>query len=367
MLRSPVPASAQLVPTSMLWPAETKPPFEKSMHVSVAGRSAKIVYLKLTFPRLKKPPPPGVAVLLLMVTPISVAVPASCIIAAPESALLPKMVTFVRLTSKSLPKPPPPPAELPLSVTRFSVADVPLVKTPPPMHPPLQTLLLTVTSVSDTTSVFEMPPPCRAAVFCVTTTLLRLRVAVFVPVAPVWMPPPAALPGFPLRIVTPEIDVVPLANTSNTRSIPPPSMIELAAPAPVMVTGSVMSRSPVAAASSPWPAIVSVMVPAGMTMVSAPVFAFDAWIAARSVQATGAAVAQLVDVDVALGRSAVLLTVNVFAAAWAGVWLTRTERTTRSGTRGVHLRRVPVLRFMGDTRSTPAAMPRSLRIERWAA
>jgi hypothetical protein len=127
LARSPVPASAQLVPTSRLWPADRKPPFEKSMHVSVAGRSAKIVYLVLTFPRLKNPPPPGVAVLLLIVTLASVAVPTSCIIAAPEAALLPKIVTLVRLTSKSLPSPPPPPAELPLSVTRFSVAGLPLV------------------------------------------------------------------------------------------------------------------------------------------------------------------------------------------------------------------------------------------------
>ena len=44
---------------------------------------------------------------------------------------------------------------------------------------------------------------------------------------------------------------------SNIRSIPFPSRIVLVAPAPVMVvTSSVMSRSPVAAASSPRPAIV---------------------------------------------------------------------------------------------------------------
>jgi len=311
---SPVPARAQLVPMSMLWPPETKPPFEKSRHVSVAGRSAKIVYLKLTFARLKKPPPPASAVLLLIVTPISVAIPSSCMIAAPEAAELPKIVTLVRLTSESLPSPPPPPAELPLSVTRFSVAVSPL-KTPPPMHPsPPQTLSLTVTSMSETTSMFEMPPPWISAVFCDTTTLVRLRVATFVPMPPVRMPPPAAEPGLPLRIVTPEIDVVPLANTSNTRSSPPPSMIELVAPAPVMVTASVMSRSPVAAASSPRPAIVSVNVPAGMTMVSVPLFAFDAWMAARRVQTTGATVAQLVAVA-PLGLSAVLLTVKVFAAA----------------------------------------------------
>ena len=254
---SPVPARPQLVPTSMLCPPETNPPFEKSMHVSVAGRSAKIVYLKLKVARLKTPPPPCWAVLLLIVTPISVAVPASCMIAAPEAALLPKIVTLVRLTSESLPSPPPPPAELPLRVTRFSVAVAPL-KTPPPMHPsPPQVLSRTVTSISDRTSMFEMPPPCTAAVFCDTTTWFRLSVATLVPMPPLRMPPPGKAPGLPLRIVTPEIDVMPLANTSNTRSLAFPSMIVLAAPAPVMVTTSVTSRSPVAARSSPRPPMVS--------------------------------------------------------------------------------------------------------------
>jgi len=47
------------------------------------------------------------------------------------------------------------------------------------------------------------------------------------------------------------------AEMSKMRSIPFPSRIVLSAPAPVMVTSSVMSRSPVAATSSPWPAILS--------------------------------------------------------------------------------------------------------------
>jgi len=89
LLLSPMPARAQLVPTSMLWPPDTKPPNEKSMHVSTAGRSPKIVYLTLTSLRLTNPPPPGVAALLLIVTLKSVASPAPCFIAAPEAALLP--------------------------------------------------------------------------------------------------------------------------------------------------------------------------------------------------------------------------------------------------------------------------------------
>jgi hypothetical protein len=122
LLRSPVPARPQVVPMSMLCPFETKLA-PKFMHVSVAGASAKIVYLKFMSPRFSMPPPPGSAVLLLIVTLTSVAVPTSCMIAAPEPALLPKIVTLVRLTSKSLPIAPPEPAELPFRVTRFSVVE----------------------------------------------------------------------------------------------------------------------------------------------------------------------------------------------------------------------------------------------------
>ena len=94
MIRSPVPVRPQVLPTSMLCPPETKPA-PKSMHVSLAGESAKIVYLnvnvnpKLGFARLTTPPPPDCAMLLLIVTLFSVAFPLSCMIAAPESAELP--------------------------------------------------------------------------------------------------------------------------------------------------------------------------------------------------------------------------------------------------------------------------------------
>jgi hypothetical protein len=260
----------------MLCPADTKRPFEKSRHVSVAGRSPKIEYLALTSPRLKNPPPPGVAVLLLIVTPRSVARPLLCITAAPDSAVLPNMVTLVRVTSESLSSAPPPPPSCPFNVTRLSVARVPFVKMPPPPQPPAQTLLLTVQSTSDRMSKFAMPPPCTVAVFWVTTTLLRLSVAVFAPMPPFAMPPPAALPEFPLRIVSPEMDVVPFAKTSKIRSSPPASTIVVPAPAPVMLTASVMSRSPVEARSSPRPARVNVKVPAGTTIVSTPLLAFAA-------------------------------------------------------------------------------------------
>src|SRR5439155_14600133 len=181
------------------------------------------------------------------------------------SALLSYIVTLVKFTLASLPSPPRPGAEFPLSVTRFRVARLEvlpfMLKMPPPKHEvPAQVLSLTVTSVSDRISLFAIPPP-GPLVFCVTTTLLRFNVTTLLPAAPpVWMPPPDASmqvwpcgqpaaatqicvlvveqvpPGFPLRIVTPEMVVAPLANTSNTRSIPFPSMITLLAPAPVMLT-----------------------------------------------------------------------------------------------------------------------------------
>ena len=265
-------------------------------------------------------------------------------------------MTSVRVTSESLPIAPPPLAELPLNVTRFSVALIPFVKRPPPVQPPTQVLLLTVESVSDTLSKFMMPAPCTPAVFWLTTTLVRLSVATFEPMPPVAMPPPAAAPGFPLRIVMPDIDVVPFAKTSNTRSIPPPSMIDVVAPAPVMMTASVMSRSPVAARSSPRPAIVSVKVLAGMVIVSTPLLAFDAWMAARSVQTTGAVVAQFVATG-PLGLSCVLVTLKVFAAARSGAGMASRHRTTTSEDQRVRRRRVSIV---GVTRVTPSRRPRRL-------
>src|SRR3989442_13000136 len=129
---------------------------------------------------------------------------------------------------------------------------------PPPKHAePAQVLLLTMTSVSDRISLFEIPPPFPPLVFCVTATLIRFSVTtLFARMAPVRTPPPGlntqvspdgqavpapqvcvmvieqvGTPGFPLRIVTPEMVVVPLPNTANTQSLPLPSMITLLPPA----------------------------------------------------------------------------------------------------------------------------------------
>src|SRR2546426_6490178 len=195
---------SQLVPTSVLCPFDVKIAW-KGWHASLAGSCAKMVYLNVAVPRLKKAPAPSAPMLLLMVTLTSVAVPLSFSSPAPESAVLPYIVTLVRFTasvpqsvglqSESLRSPPPPFAELPLRVTRFSVA-VPwfLLKMPPPKHEvPAQVLLLTVTSVSDRLSLFTIPPP-GPLVFCVTTTLLSFSVTkLLVPARPpVWMPPPDA-------------------------------------------------------------------------------------------------------------------------------------------------------------------------------
>ncbi len=124
-----------------------------------------------------------------------------------------------------------------------------------------------------------MPPP-LSAVLLVTLLSVSVRLPTLK------MPPPGAAPALPLVMVTPESTSVAKLCTWNTRSIPPPLMVVKAAPAPVIVTllKTVMSRSPVAAASSPAPAMVSVKVPAGSAIVSSPGSAFASWMAARSVQ-----------------------------------------------------------------------------------
>jgi hypothetical protein len=124
--------------------------------------------------------------------------------------------------------------------------------------------------------------------------------------------PPASTPNpeNPLRAVTPWIVTLPaVSKMSNTRSIRPASMIVDVAPAPLMVTGRVISRSPVAARSSPAPATVSVYVPAGSVMISAAVVALAALMASRSVQPP-AVVAHTPSVP-----SAVVLTTNVAASS----------------------------------------------------
>src|SRR5438477_5024793 len=95
--------------------------------------------------------------------------------------------------------------------------------------------------------------------------------------------------------------------------VPVPTIVSFPVPT------SLMSRSPVAAASSLRPGIESVYVPGGRLMVSSPECAFAAWMAARSVHTAGtSAVAQVVLATVALGWSSVLLTVKMVANVGVG-------------------------------------------------
>jgi len=219
-------------------------------------------------------PEPVGAVLLAMVTLVSeiVAVPSPEFRMPPPLvlALFPLMVTFVRevlvACVEALSRPPPAaPAPLPLIVLSVieSIPGFPLTMPPPLL---VARLLLTVVSVSVRLPLLEMPPPLRLAALLVTTTLVSVTVSLF----PTRMPPPLAAPGLPLRIVRAlRLSMVMLlcaVARSNTRSMPPASIMVTPAPAPLIVRAAlveqptlvqVTSRSPVLAASSPAPARVS--------------------------------------------------------------------------------------------------------------
>jgi len=97
-----------------------------------------------------------------------------------------------------------------------------------------------------------------------------------------------ALPSTPQGVET-GIDgrvLIAMTGTGVTNNIPQKTLqvfdpvsktlIDVAVPAPVMMTASLMSRSPVAARSSPRPVMVSVTVRASRTIASTPLLAFDA-------------------------------------------------------------------------------------------
>src|SRR5262245_47276781 len=160
------------------------------------------------------------------------------------------------------------------------------------------------------------------------------------------MPPPVKLKSAapegcvlrPKRTVTPKIvTLIGMAQTglsAMTLSIPfevfvPASMMVEPDPAPLIVSESVTSRSPVASMSSLTPQAfgsVSRYVPAGGMIVSAPVSAFVSMIAARSVQLLAAS-AQTPLPGFTSTVSAVLLTAN--DAAKAGC----TDRTSATSAR----------------------------------
>jgi hypothetical protein len=79
--------------------------------------------------------------------------------------------------------------------------------------------------------------------------------------------------------------------------------------------------------------------------------------AARSVQTTGAAVAQVVAVGVAFTLSSVLLTVNVAATAWIGA---STHKKATSGAQRIPRRRVSLLDVTAGAPSSLEKPPRSL-------
>ena len=94
-------------------------------------------------------------------------------------------------------------------------------------------------------------------------------------------PPPSAPTTIPSWIVRSR-NVAVVEKTSKTRSIDSPSITVTPIPYPTMVTGFVMSRSPVALESSPVPASASLYVPAGTTMVFASTLPFAVLMASRS-------------------------------------------------------------------------------------
>jgi hypothetical protein len=166
-------------------------------------------------------------------------------------------------------------------------------------------LPLSVTSIAVRLLALRIPPPPSRPTLFSTRAWLSVSVASF-------KMPPAKVPApeKPLRTVNPWIVTFPaVSRMSKIRSFCPPSMIVAVAPAPVIVTGPVMSRSPVAAASSPAPITVRLKVPAGTVIASAPELAFAARTASRSVHPP-VAVVQTPSVP-----SAVVLTTKVSACA----------------------------------------------------
>ena len=249
LLLSPAPDSPQLVPVSMLEPLELTPPAQFPPETLLAT----IVFCMPRLPGLSMPPPLP-APLLAMVTFFSVADPVTSFSMPPPSvtAVLPLMVTFVRLRLPSLSMAPPAASDwLPLSVTFVSVA-VPMLYRAPPLLWLLQPEI--VTSVAVIVPSFTMPPPPRRP------TLFRMRTLVNVSV-PLFQIPPATKPNpeNPSVMVSADMLTPPAPGMmSNTRSMLLASMIVEVTPAPTMLIGLVMSRSPVAAASSVTPGIVSV-------------------------------------------------------------------------------------------------------------
>jgi len=268
-------------------------------------------------PKRTTPPPPVAAVLSATVTFKRDRRPLAKIPPAVVSEVLPLMVLFVMLESNKrwrppalLPGapavdvlllivhrsritlkpeiPPPKPAELPVTVTSVRIAgSLVAASIPPPLLK--NELLLWLTSLRVMMRLVpraEMPPPSPPkappkAEFPVTIesmsvsrgstkgigrgrsarppphksdTLSRMIQLVTVRLPTYWIPPPPR--ASPWVTVIPEMAAVG-KHPSKIRSRPLESTIVTAAPAPFIVRSSVISRSPVAANSSPAPGMVS--------------------------------------------------------------------------------------------------------------
>ena len=262
--------------------------------------------------------------------------------ATPLLSMLPAMMVFFRRT---VPEPnfaPPPAPSAPSSTLEMLLVIVTLFIcrvaseccTMPPAFVsvafPLIVLFVIVKRAAG--PEFRMPPPSVNAVFplIVLPTMLITPPSLSTPPALPELAFPAtallvnaSVPSFLTPLLEPLVIVVAVISTLapdriwNTVSRAPPSTMVSAAPAPVRVTSSVMSRSPVAAASSRIPAMVSVYVPAGRVIASAPARALASWMAARSVQKPEAA-AQMPSPGETSTASAVLSTMKVLAFTGAG-------------------------------------------------
>ena len=179
------------------------------------------------------------------------------------------------------------PAELKIPPPRPSVPSIPLPPSPPTRPPP--------------------EPTAPSVPFLPAATLFRMVTEESVTWPPVFKIPPPSPAAWPCWIVTLEIDTLP-PRTWKTRSRLLPSMMVLVEPLPWMVRLLVMSRSPVALASSPAPAMVSVKVPTGRMILLAPPCASAAWMAERNEMCP---VASLPLPRFAATVSSVVLTLNV--------------------------------------------------------
>ncbi|PNY36567.1 hypothetical protein C2E31_11975 [Rhodopirellula baltica] len=143
-----------------------------------------------------------------------------------------------------------------------SIAEkVPALNTPPPLpEAPAAVLPSMVTWLIDSDPALKIAPPSPVA-------LAEL---------------PAVSDAIPPVSVTFERSTLAPDMMSKTRSFNPlASMVVVAVPMIVNALSSVMSKSPVAAASSPEPVIESVSVPAGSEIVSSSPLEFDSMIASR--------------------------------------------------------------------------------------